>query len=116
MIITRKSYDGDGKLTILTYVIKNHNRKTIETFNATPLLEAVGYDQNTVIELLKQNNCEVLTPVEGRALDLYREEPGQSVQITESEFNYAVAHGLKFNEVLKMRHDIDLLKDYEVKL
>lgn len=116
MIITRRSYDDDNKLTLFTCVIKNHNRRTIEDFNASELLPLVDHDHKAIIELLKQSGCEVLTPEEGRALDLYRKPQGETFELTPEEFDFCVKQGLTFAQLLELRKIWSQINAYEVKL
>lgn len=120
MLITNRRLDEKGKLCALECTIKNENRHTIEKFDATDILELVDNDYNSIINLLAQSNCHLITSQEASALDLYKVnnygDHGKVITLTEAELNFCLGRGVNYDELLKIRATHEKIKDYEVRL
>ena len=119
MITVYKELSEKGKLSALKCIVKNNNRKTIEEVNLTDLLDLID-DYKTLIELLKQSKCEVISSQEAAALELYEVgdygDDEKYITMTEAEFNYCVRYNVAPTKIYELRKVYESLKKYEVTL
>lgn len=107
-----KQFDKNGNIVIYKIWCRNDNRKSIEPVDVLPFAEA-GLNEEQIIELLRKNRVHVLTSSERKAID-FMNDTSETITLTKNELEFAVKHGLNYDDLVKFRDTIRFIKQFKI--